>query len=170
MSSAFGRNACSRPAACGEIPFAAPIRATGPSRSSNASSWIAGDDLVDEAAGQDRLAGDDAAAGLADGRQDRLHVERDEAAQVDHLGREAVVGRERLGGGQAIEHGRAPADERHVVAFASDLRHADRARGTPPPGTTPFVAYRPWLSTNMTGLFVRIADLSRPFASAGVEG
>ena len=39
-----------------------------------------------------------------------------------------------------------------------------------PSGTRPLAVYRPWLSTNMTGLLVRIADFSSPLASAGFDG
>ena len=55
-----------------------------------------GDDLVDVAADQDRLARDDAAAGLSNRGEDRLNVERNQTAQVDDLGLDALFGLEPL--------------------------------------------------------------------------
>ena len=69
----------------GRCRSAAPTRPTGRVEVVERLGLDPGDDLVDEAADEDRLAGHDAAAGLADRRQHGLDVQRHEAAQVDDL-------------------------------------------------------------------------------------
>ena len=60
-------------------------------------------------------------------RQDRLDVERPERSQVDHLGRDALLG-EQVRGGQAVVDALHRADERDVVAFANDRGLPERQR------------------------------------------
>ena len=64
-----------------------------------------GDDLVDVAPHQDRLARDDAATGLAHGSEHRLEIERDQAPEVDHLGLSTELVVEALRGLERIKDG-----------------------------------------------------------------
>ena len=72
----------------------------------------------------DGLVDDEQPAGALGRAQDRLHVERDERAQVDDLER----GRGLLGRLQALAQHLAPGDDGDVVAGARDARLAERQR------------------------------------------
>ena len=85
-----------------------------------------GGDLGAEAAVLDGLVRDHEAARALDGRDDRVQVERDERARVDHLGLDAVLGREAIGGRERVVHQPRERDDRDVAALAQRHGAADR--------------------------------------------
>ena len=73
------------------------------------------------------LVGDHAAAGLADGLENRVDVERRDRRDVDDFGLDAFVG-ERRRGRERLARRRAPGHERHVLAFAQHEADVERQR------------------------------------------
>ncbi len=92
---ALGTKACSSTGLAGTGANGAPIRWTGASSQSNAASWMRAAISRAEPALHHRLMDDERAVGALDRAQHRVHVERREAAQVDHLGRDAALPRAR---------------------------------------------------------------------------
>ena len=129
-----------------------------------------GHDLVDVAADEDGLRGHDAAAGLAHGREHGLHVERHERAQVDDVALDALAG-QRLGGRERVEHGRTPGHDGGVAALARDARLADGHEQVRVLGDLAARRRRgPGSRRTAPGRRERMADFSRPLASAAVAG
>ena len=86
-----------------------------------------GRDLGAEAGGAHGLVHDEQLAGAPRRREHGVAVPRPEAAQVDHLHRDAVGG-ECLGGVEAGLQCARPRDDRQPIARPHDARLADRDR------------------------------------------
>ena len=90
-------------------------------------------DLGAEAAVHDRLVRDDEPVRPGDRLDDRLEVERNERARVDHLDLDPL-GRELLGGGERLRDEARERDHGDVAAGSDDARAADAEPASARPG------------------------------------
>ena len=86
----------------------------------------AGGELGGDAVGRPALLDAEGAVGLGDRGGDGLDVERAQAAEVDDLDRDALLGLQLLGDFERAHGGEGVGDEGQVGALAGDGREADR--------------------------------------------